>query len=439
MHRHRNILVISLLAVIVIAGLSFGLVKAYAQGQELPVLTPAELLAQVAGVPESDLSVSGDFTITNDLLGPLSALNLGGEGLGGLLQGGSGRLWIEGEKARVDIFGRLGNDMSIYFDGKTVTVYDSAENSLTKYTLPADSACGTADSTPHTLPALPDLQTSIAGALEKLAPTAALAVTGQESVAGRPCYVLTLTPNSDKSLFGSLRVAIDGETFVPLQLEVFGRGATEAVFFAGFTKVSYDPIAEDIFTVPAPPGATVEEKELSCPLGSDTAAADGLKNMPDFKNLESLTLAEAEAQAGFDLLAPEPDEASYPFQGAYVIDLPDSGSLLGDHSDSAMPRGGADLSLLGTLTGPVVILIYGQGFDTVALVETPLPAAQATVLQGLLGQIPLLGKATVNGAAGFELSTALVSLLAWPQDELGVIAVGGVPSADLKELAASVR
>ena len=47
--------------------------------------------------------------------------------------------------------------MSIYFDGKTVTVYDSAENSLTKYTLPADSADGTADSTPRTLPALPDL------------------------------------------------------------------------------------------------------------------------------------------------------------------------------------------------------------------------------------------------------------------------------------------
>ena len=98
MHRHRNILIISLLAVIVVAGLSFGLVKAYAQGQELPVLTPAELLAQVAGVPESDLSVSGDFTITNDLLGPLSALNLGGEGLGGLLQGGSGRLWVEDGK-----------------------------------------------------------------------------------------------------------------------------------------------------------------------------------------------------------------------------------------------------------------------------------------------------------------------------------------------------
>ena len=208
-------------------------------------------------------------------------------------------------------------------------------------------------------------------------------------------------------------MAIDGETFVPLRIEVFGRGATEAVFFAGFTKVSYDAIAEDIFTVPAPPGATVEEKELRCPLGSETAAADGLQNVPDFKDLEPLTLAEAEAKAGFDLLAPELDEASYPFQGAYVIDLPDGGSLLGEslrlgHCPAGRQQG---LSLLGTFTGPVVILVYGQGFDTVALVETPLPAAQATVLQGVLGQVPLLGKVTVNGAAGFELSTALVSLL----------------------------
>jgi hypothetical protein len=184
----------------------------------------------------------------------------------------------------------------------------------------------------------------------------------------------------------------------------------------------------------------VEEKELRCPLGSGTTDDVEPKDASDSKDLESLTLAEAEAKAGFDLLSPELDQASYPFQGAYVIDLPDGDSLQGALSGERLDIGGLqNLGLLETFTGPVVMLIYGEGFDTMALVETPLPAAQATMLQGLLGQVPLLGKVTVNGASGFELSTALLSLLAWSQDGVGVIAVGGVPATDLRDLATRVR
>ena len=178
------------------AGLSFGLVKAYAQGQELPVLTPAELLAQVAGVAESDLSVSGDFTITNDLLGPLSALNLGGGAAwAACSQGGSGRLWVQDGKARVDVFGRLGNDMSVYFDGKTVTVYDAAENTLTEYTLPGRRyRAGPATATPaHPAgpPGSADLHRRRAGE----AGPDGRSGRDRAGVGGRAsCYLLTLTP-----------------------------------------------------------------------------------------------------------------------------------------------------------------------------------------------------------------------------------------------------
>ncbi len=460
MQRKRNIILVAFLAVLVVAGLSFGLVRTYAQAQEeLPSITPTALLEKVAGIPASNLSVSGDFTVTNDLLGPLSALSMGGSMGGGsssLLQGGSGRLWIQDEQARIDIFGSVEGDTSIYAGNGTITVYDAAARSLTEYSLPAGSSDSEGGHAPDGSQKPVDIPATIAGMIEKIAPTAALDITGQGSVAGRLCYLLTLTPESDNSLFGSLTVAIDGETYVPLRAQVFGRGNAQPLFSAGFDSVSYDAIDEAIFVAPTPPGVELQKKELTLPFDKGGTAGDA-GSLSDTAGLEStdlkpLTLAEAEAKAGFKLAALQGNETIYPFKAAYVIDLPQGDDLQkalsengmlegmsGGQSGADTPLGGAGLGLLGDFAGPLAVLVYGQGFDTVVLVETPLAPAQSMALQSLLGQVPLLGAVTVNGNAGFELSTALASLLAWHQDEVGVIAAGGIPAADLRDLAADVR
>lgn len=435
MHR-RHIFLVTALALVLVAGLTFGILGSSAQGSEpLPSTTPAELLTKVAEAVESDLSLSGDFTVTSRLLGPLSMLG-GAGGPAGLMQGGEGRLWTQDGKARVDLFGRAGADTSLYFVDHRLTVYDPVKNKVTTYALPKWAAASRPDTT-RALPPSVDLQRAIAAGLAELAPQATVTMGPETVVAGRTCYVLTLAPNSERSLFASLQVAIDGETFVPLQVEVFARGTEESVFAAGLTKVSYDPVSDDIFTVPAPPGAQVEQKELKwpCPVGTDGKA---LKEALGLENLKPLTLAEAEARAGFSLLTPETSPA-YPFQGAYVIDVPENMPAAGLLPGGTGLPPGMEIDLAAWFKGPVVVLVYGEGFETVMLLETPVPAPQAMVLAALLGQVPLFSSVPVNGTIGFEFSMPLASALLWAQQGVGVVALGGVPSEDLRVLAAGVR
>ena len=139
MRRSQRILVIALAALIVASGLSFGLVKAYAQDKpDLGPITPAELLTKVLDSGSVPTAISGDISVTNELLGsfPVEFGRGGGSGPAALLQSGGGRLWVQGEKARVDAQGAF-NDTVLYYDGEEVTIYDSTANTLTVYSLPA--------------------------------------------------------------------------------------------------------------------------------------------------------------------------------------------------------------------------------------------------------------------------------------------------------------
>ena len=78
-------------------------------------------------------------------------------------------------------------------------------------------------------------------------------------VAGRDCYVLGITPHSDGSTVGSVQVAVDAATGVPLSVAVYPTGSSNAAIQAQFQTVSFaaDP-AELRFT--PPPGTKVVEE-----------------------------------------------------------------------------------------------------------------------------------------------------------------------------------
>jgi len=448
MRRYQRILVIALAAVIVASALSFGLVKAYAQGDSaLAPITPAELLTRMVDRGSTPTAVSGDISVTNQLLGAFPAeLNLGGgSGPAALLQSGGGRFWMQGGKARIEAQGAF-NDTVLYFDGEKATLYDSTANTLNVYSLPAPPVKETSDEgtwgdrTPF------DPQTAIPQMIEKLAPVATLAVTGQEQVAGRDCYVLTLTPTAQNTLFGSLRVAVDGQTYLPLELAVFAKGSSEPAFLAGFSSISYDPIDDSVFVVPAPAGAKTEQKQLP----SDWAdAGTGVMGGAEtaLAGLEALTIEEASAKAGFDVLAAQTTEPDYAFQGAYVFDLPQE--ALAAAGGAAGDAAGA---LGSVLEGPVVVQVYGQGFGTVVMVQAKTASVPPEALQSMLGELPFIQKTTVNDAVAFRFATPLLSLMGWqqdieqssagsagPKDAITAIVVGSVSSADLAAFAASVR
>ena len=303
-------------------------------------------------------AVSGDVSWKNDVLG-LSMLSFGGQGSGdltALLSSGSGRVWVQNGKARFEIQGATG-DTIIVGDSTSVWVYTYASNTATEYTLPAGSKAnagrgqreqsGTTQSSPDSRVA--DPVAAIDEFIQKLAPDATLAVSDPVTVAGQSCYVLSLIPKAANTVFGSVQVAIDSKTYLPLKLDVYAKGTVKPVFTVGFTSVSYSTLADSIFAFTPPANATVAHKTLTLPAAMAGGSGTGSDVGPDGAADQSsstgeqapLTLAEAAAKAGFTPLAAQTTDPALAFGGASVIPAQqvDLQSLLGQLQSGALGSG----------------------------------------------------------------------------------------------------
>jgi outer membrane lipoprotein-sorting protein len=411
----RRFLIPLLVAVLVAAAVTIGVVASRAQGSTtLPAVTPSQLLTDMATKAHDTRAISGDVTWTNNLIGDTSALNFGGAttptGIASLLQGGKGRVWLQDGKVRLESQGQAG-DLVVTAANGTVWAYSSAANTATQYTMPA----GSGETSPAPAPSASafDPTVQIEKALQQLAPTATMAVTGQESVAGQESYILTMTPTASNTTLGSVQVAIDGTTFVPLRIEVFPKGASAAALSAGFTSVSYASIDNSLFSFTPPADAKVVHKTVNLPTGLGAMQGTQDQTKPEMK---PLSIEQAQAKAGFTLV--QPQDAGLPFAGAAVIPA-EKGTT-----------GGA----------PMALLHYGNGFGSVLLVETQATADQVGQLQKQLGALGSLVQPTiVNGSAGLQLSTSLFNVIAWQQGGLTVAVAGMVPQADLSAFANSVQ
>jgi len=418
----RKVLIPVLIAVVA-AAVTVGVLASRAQGSAtLPAVTPSQLLSDMATKAPDTTSISGDVAWTNNLIGDTSALNFGGAtptGIASLLQGGKGRIWLQDGKARLESQGQGGDLVVTAADG-SVWAYSSAANTATQYVLPADAG-GTMSPAPSAYPFDPTAQ--IEQELQELAPTATMAVSGQEDVAGRQAYILTMTPTAANTTLGSVEVAIDGKTFVPLRIEVFPKGSTSAALSAGFTSVSYASIDGKLFEFTPPEGTKVVKKTVNVPAGlgaEKTGTAEGTQSsagqaLKSEHEMKPLTLAQAQQKAGFTLA--EPQGSTLPFSGAAVIPAENGGS-------------------------PTVVLQYGKGFGAVMLVETQATADQVGRLQEQLAQlakVQIVQPTMVNGSPGLALSTSLLNAVAWQQGKLMVAAAGMVPQSELSAFAGSVK
>ena len=97
-------------------------------------------------------------------------------------------------------------------------------------------------------------------ALTRLRATSEVSVDGTAEVAGRPAYELVLAPApSERTLLREVRIAVDAEKRVPLQLTVLANGSSDPALQVGFTDVEFGAQDPSLFTFTPPPGATVEE------------------------------------------------------------------------------------------------------------------------------------------------------------------------------------
>jgi hypothetical protein len=203
-------------------------------------------------------------------------------------------------------------------------------------------------------------------------------------VAGRAAYNLVLEPRTDATLVGNVAIAVDGETGMPLSVQVTARGADPPSFRAGFTSLSLEAPDDSLFTFVPPPGSTVEELQVPA-----TGWPPGIRN---------------------------PGMMITPDQLDAIHQRPDG---IDQHPD-------------GVHQHPAPPTVTGKGWETV--VGIPAAAAGGS-LAGSLLKDPLLSQAAVVVPGGRLLSTTLFNVLLTDD---GRIFAGMVPPDRLQAAASAV-
>ncbi|MFI7124679.1 outer membrane lipoprotein carrier protein LolA [Nonomuraea sp. NPDC050153] len=240
----------------------------------LPERSAQQLLADAAAATSKEGGIapmSGTVQQTASL--GLPALPQTGEASPLSLLSGSHevKVWYGGEgKMRVALPTQL-NETNLIVNGDTAWYWESATNTATRLTIKEE-----AGQHKQGLPTPQPTDVTPQQVAERLLANAgqhtAVRVINTAEVAGRPVYQLVLAPKDAGSLVQEIRIALDGETYVPLQVQVFAKGSAEPAFQVGFTQVTFTPPAAENFTFTPPAGAKVEEKTLGAGMEQDMAA-----------------------------------------------------------------------------------------------------------------------------------------------------------------------
>jgi outer membrane lipoprotein-sorting protein len=245
---------------IVIAG------SVIAHGQTAPALparTTAQLLAAVgnpAALPPAMTAVVQETASLGlpDLPGSSDPLS----GISFLSGSHTFKIWYDGPaRVRVAVPVTMG-ETDLRRDGNSVWLWDSQTNKATHYILPAGAGTSVPSPQSQSLPTPPQLAKQILAAVGS---TTTVGLQQNITVAGQPAYQLSLAPKQTGSLIGQIRIAIDASDSLPLQVQVFARGATSPAFSVGYTSLSFATPAASNFAFSPPPGAKV--KTVTVPAG----------------------------------------------------------------------------------------------------------------------------------------------------------------------------
>lgn len=168
------------------------------------------------------------------------------------------RVYVDGPtRTRVQILDQLA-ERDVVRNGDEVWFYSSSDNAATRLVLPARS-------TDAGQPAHDGVLTPAELAekfLDAIDASTEVTVDPDTVVAGRSAYDLVLTPRASDTLIGSVSIAVDAESGLPLSVDVAARGQQEPAFQVAFTQLSLEAPPAERFEFTPPPGATVTEQTL---------------------------------------------------------------------------------------------------------------------------------------------------------------------------------
>ncbi len=193
-----------------------------------------------------------------------------------LLSGASGRLWVADDgRMRLELQSEEG-DTQVIYDGRTLSVYDAATNTLYRYTPPAHAnGNGAKPGGDHEAPSVAKIEEAVA----KLKHVTLSGAT-PDDVAGQPAYTVRVSPQESGSLLGGAELSWDADNGVPLRAAIYSSTSSSPVIELASSEVSFGPVAGSVFEFTPPPNAKIEEVELSKPHGAEHANGSGEDEHP---------------------------------------------------------------------------------------------------------------------------------------------------------------
>lgn len=241
-------------------------------GEAPPALPPVSAESLVESVLNTDEipAFAGSVAVENNLGLPIPGMP---ESNGDTIQ-----VWSDGTgKGRLAVSGRQ-NETTIVDDGSTVWVWNSDERSVTK--VPHEK--GMADKPMEGKFA--DPAAAAAELVTAMQQDSTVTVDGTARVAERPVYQLVLAPKpTERTLLREIRVSVDSELRIPLQLEVLANGQADPALKVGFTDIDTGKQDPELFTFTPPAGATVSEKDVQEEV--DGKSVDDFMSQVDLKTV----------------------------------------------------------------------------------------------------------------------------------------------------------
>lgn len=220
----------------------------------LPAVTPEEL---VASVLEADPEAFAGTVELDNALGLPALPDVPQAGNGS----STARVWSDGDDGgRVQLPTDDG-EKTFVTDGESFWAWDSADRTVVTGGRGGEGDTGGPDTGD-----MADPSAAATEAIRTLQTSSTVTVEGTAQVAGRAAYELVLAPApQERTLLREIRVAVDAEQRIPLQLTVLANGSTDPVLTVGFTELIVGAQDPALFTFTPPPGATVESPERPAP------------------------------------------------------------------------------------------------------------------------------------------------------------------------------
>jgi outer membrane lipoprotein-sorting protein len=278
--RHRAVRWLAPVGVICLAALAAtGMFKTRPASEPLPGTTPAGL---VAAVRTSDVEGFSGTVVSQLSLGlpELPAIGNAGDGtsLTSLLSGSHTlQVWYGGaEKQRIALLGPT-DETDVFRNGRDMWQWSSADQVALHTLLPAGAGPGGAAPLPSAVASMTPVELA-RKALGDLDPTTRVTVEDDRTVADRSVYELLLMPRTSTTKIGSVHIAVDGRTKIPLGVQVYARGVAAPALDVAFTSIRFARQSNRNFVFSPPPSATVRQlgpaARSSGPAGAKSAAAD---------------------------------------------------------------------------------------------------------------------------------------------------------------------